>query len=418
MLMRILGKSLARRKGRIAIAVVSVVMGAAVATALMGISMDVSEQVSSEFRKYGANLMVVPQSDTIQVGFPGVDFGSVTEQGYIEESELWRIMTIFWRTNIFGFAPFLYQVVSAEGNDGAHDVVLTGTYFNKDVEILEPYAPQDPRSFKTGIRQINAWWQAKGDWISDPEDNRSAMVGANVADKLGLAIGDVLTLGYAPDDEGEANMSTRDVEVVGIISTDGNEDDQVFVNLQVAQGLTNRTDKVHTVQVSALCTACPVDTFAVQIEEVLPTVEARTVKQLVSAEMGILDKFQSMMLMVTGVALAASFLGVTTTMTTSVIERRKEIGLMKSVGAEARKIVTLFLSEAAIIGMLGGIAGFAVGTILAYFIGHSVFDTAISTSLVLLPIVIGMSVGVALAASVGPVRRAVAVEPVIVLRGE
>ncbi len=418
MLMRILGKSLARRKGRIAIAVVSVVMGAAVATALMGISMDVSEQVSSEFRKYGANLMVVPRSDTIQVGFPGVDFGSVTEQGYIEESELWRIMTIYWRTNIFGFAPFLYQVVEVAGETGSLDVVLAGTYFNKEVEILEPYAPEDPKTFKTGIRQINAWWQSTGEWITDPEDTRSAMLGANVADKLGLSVGDTLAMTYTSNGNGESNATSREVDVVGIVRTDGNEDDQVFVNLHVAQDLTGRPDKVHTVQVSALCTGCPVDTFAEEIEGVMPTVEARTVKQLVSAEMGILDKFESMMLMVTGVALAASFLGVTTTMTTSVIERRKEIGLMKSVGAEGNRIVALFLSEAAIIGVLGGIAGFVAGAVLAYVIGLSVFDTAISTSLVLLPVVIGMSVGVALAASIMPVRRAVAVEPAIVLRGE
>nr|NIP33775.1 hypothetical protein [Thermoplasmata archaeon]NIS13331.1 hypothetical protein [Thermoplasmata archaeon]NIV79978.1 hypothetical protein [Thermoplasmata archaeon]NIW90053.1 hypothetical protein [Thermoplasmata archaeon] len=114
MLMRILGKSLARRRGRIAIAIVSVVMGAAVATALMAVSMDIEAQVSAEFRQYGANLIIVPQSDTIEVGFPGVDFGSVTEQGYIEEGDIWKIKRISWRNNVLGFAPFLYQVVSAQ----------------------------------------------------------------------------------------------------------------------------------------------------------------------------------------------------------------------------------------------------------------------------------------------------------------
>jgi putative ABC transport system permease protein len=88
MFLRILGKSILKRKSRIAIAVISVIIGSAIATALLSVSLDVSEKVGIEFRKYGANLMVVPKSDTIQVGFPGVEFGSVTEQRYINESDL------------------------------------------------------------------------------------------------------------------------------------------------------------------------------------------------------------------------------------------------------------------------------------------------------------------------------------------
>ena len=107
-----------------------------------------------------------------------------------------------------------------------------------------------------------------------------------------------------------------------------------------------------------------------------------------------------------------------TTMTTSVIERKKEIGLMKSVGAENRKIVSLFLSEAALIGIIGGFLGYIIGIILSQFIGISVFSTSISPRLEVIPIAIGISIGVSLLASILPVRKAVAVEPAVVLRGE
>jgi putative ABC transport system permease protein len=105
-------------------------------------------------------------------------------------------------------------------------------------------------------------------------------------------------------------------------------------------------------------------------------------------------------------------------MTTSVIERRKEIGLMKSVGAENKRIGALFISEAAIIGIIGGVLGFIVGIFLAQFIGLSVFNTYINPRLEILPIAIVVSIGVSLLASAIPVRRAVTVEPAIVLRGE
>ncbi len=407
---------MARRRGRIAFAVISVVMGAAVITALLAVSMDVEEQVAADFRKYGANLVVVPQSDTIEVGFPGVTFGSVTEQGYIEEEDVWRIMRISWRTNILGFAPFLYSVVHADSEAASQDVVLAGTYFDQQVEIIDRYSSSDPEAITTGVSVINAWWLSKGDWIDRSDDYRSALVGINVADKMGLELGDTFTISFEPN--GDGNITTSEITVVGLVETGGNEDNQVLVNLQLAQDMTNRSGKVHTIQVSALCTGCPVDTFAEEIEGEIDYVEARTVKQLVSAEMSMLGKFEGMMAMVTLVAMAASVLGVTTTMTTSVIERQKEIGLMKSVGAERRKISALFLSEAAVIGTIGGILGFVAGVFLARSIGLSVFDTAVSTNILLLPVAIGISVAVAVGASILPVRRAQAVEPAVVLRGE
>ncbi len=94
MFLKILRKSLSKRKSRIAIAVTSVMTGAPIATALSSVSFDITEKVGYEFRKYGANLMVVPRSDTIKVGFPGVNFCVVTEQRYINKSDLLKIRTI------------------------------------------------------------------------------------------------------------------------------------------------------------------------------------------------------------------------------------------------------------------------------------------------------------------------------------
>ena len=91
---------------------------------------------------------------------------------------------------------------------------------------------------------------------------------------------------------------------------------------------------------------------------------------------------------------------------------------MKSIEAENKSIITLFLSEASIIGLLGGIIGFIIGIILSQFIGMSVFNTTISPRIEIIPLILLLSIGVALLASIIPVRRAVKVEPAIVLRGE
>lgn len=418
MFARILGKSLLKRKSRIAIAVISVIIGSAIATALLSVSLDVGEKVGHEFRKYGANLIIIPKSDTIQLGFPGVDFGSVTEQRYINESDIWKIKAIHSRNIVVGFSPFLYQVVTARSTQAEQRIVLAGTYFNRTIAIESPYEPQDPHFFTTGLQIISPWWHVMGEWINDHNDTVSCMIGNTVAQKLNLSVGDNLTVSYSELFNITEQTTSYNLTVIGIVMTDGYEDNQIFVNLQLAQQISGRPGKLHTVQISAHCNVCPIETLAKEIQASIPYVEGRSVSQLVQAEMGMLSKIQSMMLLITIVGLIASALGVMTTMITSVIERQKEIGLMKSVGAENKKIISLFLSEATIIGIFGGILGYFIGILLAQFIGYNVFSMPIAPHIEIIPISIGISIGVALLASIIPVRRAIRVEPAIVLRGE
>jgi len=405
--------------------VASVLIGAAVVTALFTVSLGISDQIGQEFTKYGADLMLQPQSNTIQIGLPGVNIGSITDQKYINESDLWMIKTIPHRANVLGFAPFLYQVVTVNNGSDTQQVVLAGTYFNKTIQILQPASPQDPSTFTTGIADISPWWNVTGSWITNQNDTTSAMVGSNVAQKLNLTVGDPFTVSYAaaqngstPTQNATSATNVKQLNVIGIVETGGAEDNQIFVNLPVAQDLSSRPGKVDTVQVSALCVHCPVQDMASEIEGKIPGIQGTTITQLTSAEMSTLDKYQSMMTFVTAVALLASMMGIFTTMTANVVERRREIGLMKSIGAENRSIASLFLTEAALTGCIGGVGGFVAGIILAQFIGLRVFSTTISVRWEVLAVAIPIAVGVSLLASALPVRRAMGVEPAIVLRGE
>lgn len=426
MFVRLLRKSILRRKSRFAMGVASVLIGAAVVTALFTVSLGVGDQVGQEFTKYGADLMLQPQSNTIQIGLPGVSIGSVTEQKYINESDLWMIKTIQHKANVLGFAPFLYQVVTVGDGPNAQQAVLAGTYFNKTIQILQPASPQDPSVFSTGIEDISSWWKVTGNWITDQNDTTSAMVGSNVAQKLNLTVGDSFKVSYAgaqngttaTTQNGTTATNEKELKVAGIVESGGAEDNQIFVNLPVAQDLSSRPGKVDTVQVSALCVRCPVADMASEIQGKIPGVQGTTITQLTNAEMSTLDKYQSMMALVTAVALLASTMGIFTTMTANVTERRREIGLMKSISAENRSIASLFLAEATLTGLIGGIGGFGVGIVLAQFIGLRVFSTTIPLRWEVLAVAIPIAIGVSLLASALPVRRATAVEPAIVLRGE
>jgi len=407
-----------KRKPRFAMAIVSVLMASAVITALFTVSLGVGDNIAQEFSKYGANLILEPQSSTIPIGLPGVTMGSVTEQRFINESDLWLIKTIPWKVNVRGFAPFLYQVVNVSHGSNAQEAVLAGTYFNKTISIHDPTLPPDQQLFTTGVADVSPWWKVTGDWIKDQNDTTSAMVGSKVAQTLGLSPGDSFRVSYARGQNNTAETNATGLKVRGIVETGGAEDNQIFVNLPVAQELSGRLGKVDTVQVSALCIRCPVEEIAASIKEKIPYVQGTSIKQLTNAEMGMLGKYQSMMALITAIALIASMLGIFTTMTANVVDRRREIGLMKSIGAENRSIASLFLTEAAITGLIGGVIGFGVGIGLAQFIGLSVFSTTVSLRWEVLAAAIPISIGVSLLASALPVKRATAVEPAIVLRGE
>ena len=100
--------------------------------------------------------------------------------------------------------------------------------------------------FITGIQKISPWWTVNGSWISDQNDTTSAMIGIKVAETLNLHIGDSFTIHYDEYVGDAINETSHNLTVVGIIETEGYEDNQIFVNLQVAQELTHRPGKLHT----------------------------------------------------------------------------------------------------------------------------------------------------------------------------
>lgn len=410
MFLRILSKSISKRKGKIIIAVVAIIMGVSIPAAMFTVSFDINSKIGLEFRKFGANLLIVPESDTIDVGIGDISLSSVTNQQYINETDIYKIKTINWSRNIQGYAPFLYQVITAEAKGQEQQVVLTGTWFDKNTTL------DDGTIFPTGVKRINSWWWSiEGSWIEDIDvidyAKTECMIGKSVANKMDLQLGDRITVYF----QEEISLS---LEVKGIITTGGTEDNHIFVPLEVAQYLTQRDNAVHTIQVSALCIACPVETIATEIEAKIDNVEAKTILQMTNTEMNILSTIEMMMTVVSFIALLATLLGVSTTMTTSVLERKSEIGLMMSIGAENIKIASLFLTESLLIGLVGGVLGYLIGIIGAQFVGLIVFNSLVSPQLIVFPIIIGISSIVSFIASIIPIRRALKIEPVIVLRGD
>jgi ABC-type antimicrobial peptide transport system permease subunit len=124
------------------------------------------------------------------------------------------------------------------------------------------------------------------------------------------------------------------------------------------------------------------------------------------------------MLLITLSALVAGAVAVSASMATSLFERQREVGLLRSLGATRALIGTLFTLEAGLLAAIAGAVGFVGGSWLARVVSSRIFGSPISWNPALLPLVVLVAGVVTLAGSLLAIRRSLRVQPSIVLRGE
>jgi putative ABC transport system permease protein len=254
------------------------------------------------------------------------------------------------------------------------------------------------------------------------------LAGSKLAQSTGIRAGDKIEV------KGEK------LRVSGVLNTGGAEDQAIVAPLHVVQQILGLHGKVRRVVVSALTK--PEDTFgrrdpskmtladrdrwycspyansiAFQIAEAIPNVRVEQIRQVEQNQGKILSRISGMMLLLTLAALLAAGLAVSAAMAATILERRQEVGLMKSMGAGNGKVASLFFTEAGLLAMAGGVLGFVAGSLLAHRIGTSVFGSAISVQPVILAVTMVAAFVVTFAGSAGAVRKAMRFDPAVVLRG-
>ena len=113
MFVRLVYESFRRQKRRKLLAGVAITLGVAVATAMIAVATDIGDKINRELRSYGANLVVTPQDDSLDVEIGGVNL-KPAGGAYLSEADLPKIKGMFWRNNIVGFAPMLPATVHLE----------------------------------------------------------------------------------------------------------------------------------------------------------------------------------------------------------------------------------------------------------------------------------------------------------------
>ena len=380
MFARLLWKLLHASRGRLIVALVALVSGAAVISALLNLQFDIERKLTQEFRTLGANLVISPERGAQISGSPA------NSPAVMAQDKVLRQVQELRTPQVLAAAPFLYVVAQVKDRP----VIVAGTWLDEATKL----APT---------------WKIAGRNATSREDEVSCLVGRNVARQLKLSPGGQLELSYL--------KATSMLTVAGIVDAGGGEDNQVFVNLPVAQKLAGLNGQVGLVQLSVNGTSKTVGAYSQRLANSLPGLEVRPIRQVTEAEGELLNRIRLLIFSMVLLILVLTGLCVLATMAALSMERREDVGLMKALGGSISRIVGLFLAEVGVLGAVGGLVGCIAGIALSHWMGQRVFGTAISARWEILPLTVALMVAAALAGAL-PLRRLGNVKPAVILRGE
>lgn len=426
MFFRMLLSAVFRRRSRAVMAVVASLVGAATLSCLAMICIAVPQQMNQEMRAYGANLIVTPLADS-ENGKSGID------DAMVEHTT---------------------EMVSAKGSE------KHATYRYENVRVnAAPYVMAGVNPAQ--VRNLNHHWVVDGSWPSAGK----VLVGRDVADAMGLKVGGSITIGYRASDNaassGQASqpgtdgtdgtaqsgtggtsdgqtssgstgaqqtqnghvssdiMDTSGTEfrVAGIVDTGGSEDSIIYALAGDVDKLTGSTRGVDVIEYSS--GASDLTALVNSINDMTSMhVKAQQVTKITASDTRVITMLQTLFWIVSLVVLVFTLVGVGTTISSIVSQRRNEIGLRKALGASSHAIVVEFYVESAVYGLLGGLLGTATGYGMARWLCATVFERSIGFNWWLAVVSVVFSALVAVVASIPPVHRATRIDPAVVLREE
>ncbi|MGA2742946.1 MAG: FtsX-like permease family protein [Bryobacteraceae bacterium] len=353
------------RKRRLALAFAALAVSATLATALFSVYSDIERKMRVQFRGFGANMVIAPGSGEQTVPLAAVALAE--QQGAIA-------------------APFIYTVGRLEGEP----VVVAGVDFRR-------------------AGPLTNYWRVDGARSAGPGE---CLVGSNVATHFRLKLAQKLELEGAP------------CTIRGIVSSGGAEDAQAIVPFDTAAQLAGLPggDKGVASLVQVRADGERLASVQAALAKQLPGSDVRLLHAVAETEANVVLKLRSTLFLLTALILGIATLCVSTNFSALVLERSKEIGILKAIGAAERRIAALFLSESLILGLASTSAGYCVGLLVAWWIGRQIFPESAAAGVgvnygVFLPVT-GVTLAMATAATLAAAARIWRIKPAVTLRGE
>ena len=374
--------SLWRRKARMLFLLFGLIIAVGTVVILTNISEVMNADIATKLDEYGANILIVPRSNDLSLSYGGMSVAGVSfDSGQLVESDAERIMTIKNKKNIKIVAPKLLNLGTIPGGVA----LVVGVDFGQEVALKK-------------------WWSIIGE---APAGENEALIGSEVKRKLSAGLNQEIFI------EGEP------FKVTGILEETGSQDDGlVFIDIKQARGIFNKPLAISLIEVAALCYDCPIEEIVAQTSAKLPNAKVTAIRQTIDAKMQTVQHLESFSFGLSIVIILIGALIVFTTMTASVSERTREIGIFRAIGYRKSHIMHIILLEAALISTLAGLLGHSLGIVIAKatapLIGVDSVSVGWNGSIFLLALLGSIALG--MASSLYPAYRASRLDPSSALR--
>ena len=409
-----------RRRSRAMMAVIASLVGAATLFCLASVCVAVPQQMNEEMRAYGANLIVTPASATGKS--QGIDTATVRNvtaligAGHSVKSAAYRYESVRINSAPYTIAGVDVKAVRALNR---HWNVTGDWPGSGNVMVGIGYRAADASASASSSAS------AKSDSDESTETAESSAQGTQSTQTTQTTQGEQTTQATENGRVLSDIMDNNGTEfrIAGIVDTGGNEDSIIYATTADVAKLAGSKRGADVVEYSVNAMGDELNDIVNNINRSADknpnsAVKAQTVTRITSSDTRIIAMLQTLFWIVSLVVLVLTLVGVGTTISSIVSQRRNEIGLRKALGADSRAIGVEFYVESGIYGLIGGLLGTAIGYVLARVLCSTVFGRALGLNWLLCVGSLLLSVAIAVIASIPPVRRATRIDPAIVLREE
>jgi len=383
MFRRLIRRLLFANRSRLFVILLALSAGAAVSAALLNLQTDAKRRVAQEFRAFGPNVFILPKTTSVPETLP---------------ESIVQAIPMNLPSGPVSVSSALYVVANVSDSQSGKSLsgIVTGA---------KPLAFLMARALPPGANAVDF---AKA--ITQNSSQRPLCVaGQRIAERL------------------EANQDTELVLTSGdrhescviasLQSAGWPDDDRIQIGLPAAQRLANLPGRISTIALHVPGSPQQIDQYASSLGKQFPDLEVRPLRQFSEAQAKIYSRISGLLTAATALILALTALCVMAVMTNIAAERKHDVGMMKAIGGSARGILNLFLTEAALLGLAGGLIGAAAGIALSIALGKAVFGIAAAPRLIVYPISVALTVIVAIVGAY-PLRRLASVRPATIFRGD
>lgn len=372
-------KSVARRKSRTILMVISLTLASGLSTALFGFPAGARLGLGKELRAYGANLVISPLSQ--EAGSARLAFTQTFYSDFLEAGKL---------------KNFLKQL--PEVKEASSRLQVIGNYQKQSFLFLGIE--------RNALLSAAKFWRIEGKL---PGEKEEVLVGSQLAKKFGFKPGQELVF--------ELNKKRVGLKVAGLLESGGPEDNALTLDFKSLSFLVGADGKASQVLVRVEPPA-KAEIVSEKIKSAFPELQAHTLQQVVKREENIVKKVERLLLLTTAFVLLATSVSIASTTSTTVMERSSEVGLLKSLGGSSWLILTLFLLEAFSLAFFASLTGFLTGWLLIELFALSVFSLLVPFVWWSLPASLLISFLIVFLSSIWPLRLIFQIEPALVLKGQ